>query len=556
MSIRLKVLGSLILGFVICAAGFFGTMHIFVWPVLKAFMVEDAIEDLTRVTNSFEREIETLDQLAHDWASWNELYAFMDSGDKTFVDSNLHVTTFLNNHLSLVAVLDKNQRPVWSYLFDKAANRLEPFDLQRAANLASDHPIFRMDAKRVGAQGGVKGIILVGEREFLVSSRPILTTDEGGPARGILLFGREMDEEFNRRMAKLCMVDFAIRRETEQAPLSGWEEAIEEKGVLYRYDLSPADFVRIERAYSDLDGRPSLRIKARIQKFDIARGGSPLTFPILMGFLAFAVVASLTIFVLSRTVLGPLRILTRHADRINESGDFTLRLESRRDDELGRLAHTFDRLMAHIEKNTSELTAANAELERLSYLDGLTRISNRRLFDGRLETEWKRLTRRDESSLALIMIDIDFFKSYNDRYGHLAGDDCLRQVSAAIAQQVKRTSDVVARYGGEEFGLLLPATNIAGARELAERIRLAVENLHLKAAREDVSVYVTISLGVTVAKTHEERLDQTALIARADAALYESKHNGRNRSTFLPFLPQAQKLDEPLVAPREPEGRT
>ena len=110
-----------------------------------------------------------------------------------------------------------------------------------------------------------------------------------------------------------------------------------------------------------------------------------------------------------------------------------------------------------------------------------------------------------------------------------------------LAAGAKRAGDLVARYGGEEFGVLLPATNLARARELAERIRLAVENLHIPAARDDVSMYVTISLGVTVAKTHDQQLDQTLLIARADAALYEAKQSGRNRAVFLPFLPQAQK---------------
>jgi two-component system chemotaxis family response regulator WspR len=173
-----------------------------------------------------------------------------------------------------------------------------------------------------------------------------------------------------------------------------------------------------------------------------------------------------------------------------------------------------------------QLAEKNAILERLSALDGLTGIANRRRFDDSLDAEWRR-ARRDKTPLSLILIDIDHFKRYNDHYGHLGGDDCLRQVARALAGVVHRPGDVVARYGGEEFVILLPATDADGAATVAETLRAVIETLRIPHARSDTADCVTISLGS--ATVFADGDGQQALIAAADGALYEAKKQGRNR---------------------------
>lgn len=174
-----------------------------------------------------------------------------------------------------------------------------------------------------------------------------------------------------------------------------------------------------------------------------------------------------------------------------------------------------------------QLAEKNAELERLSTQDGLTGIANRRRFDDALENEWRR-ARRDGTPLALLMIDVDFFKRYNDHYGHLAGDDCLRRVAGALREGVKRPADLVARYGGEEFAVLLGNTDGAGAAVVAERLRQIVELLAIPHARNEVADCVTVSLGSGAARPRGADTPAT-LVAAADAALYEAKRAGRNR---------------------------
>jgi diguanylate cyclase (GGDEF)-like protein len=172
-----------------------------------------------------------------------------------------------------------------------------------------------------------------------------------------------------------------------------------------------------------------------------------------------------------------------------------------------------------------ELADANAELSALATTDPLTGLSNRRLFEERMTSEWHRALRQ-ETSLGIVVIDVDHFKLYNDRYGHPAGDKCLRQVAAAI-DGARRAVDVVARMGGEEFALLLPDADLGSTATVAERVRLSIEQLGLQHLHDDGCV-VTVSIGTAVGSPAQTREVADLMIA-ADRALYEAKENGRNR---------------------------
>lgn len=175
------------------------------------------------------------------------------------------------------------------------------------------------------------------------------------------------------------------------------------------------------------------------------------------------------------------------------------------------------------------------ELRQMSMKDGLTGIANRRSFDERLAVELRRGF-RSQAPLSLLMIDIDHFKQYNDRWGHFQGDDCIRAVAAALAGAVSRASDLVARYGGEEFAILLPDTDAEAAAQVAQNCLRAIEALALPHANTTVSDFVSLSIGVCTLSVTEEATPAT-LITRADQALYQAKRSGRNR--WCPFTATA-----------------
>ncbi|MEG4508092.1 AAA-like domain-containing protein [Microcoleus sp. F6_B4] len=185
-----------------------------------------------------------------------------------------------------------------------------------------------------------------------------------------------------------------------------------------------------------------------------------------------------------------------------------------------------------------ELQQENQRLQALVNVDELTQIGNRRYFDSCLRTEWQHMDRRG-SPISLILCDIDYFKIYNDTYGHQRGDDCLRLVAQAIRRSLQRPADVAARYGGEEFAVILPETDASAALVVAEQIRAKVKALNIVFHPESVdglpNSVVTISLGIASVVPSEEN-DAITLLLAADEALYESKRQGRDRLTMSKLL--------------------
>lgn len=193
-----------------------------------------------------------------------------------------------------------------------------------------------------------------------------------------------------------------------------------------------------------------------------------------------------------------------------------------------------------LETSNAQLEESNRELQRLSSLDGLTGIANRRQFDKILDQEWQRAL-RNCAELSLIMIDIDYFKLFNDSYGHQAGDDCLKGVALALARIVHRPSDIVARYGGEEFAVVLPETDTLGAQRVAEKMREAVSRLNVRHEASKVSDKVTLSIGVS-SMSPRGGDNPDILLAAADDALYRAKHAGRNRVEVATNDPDAPQI--------------
>ncbi len=193
------------------------------------------------------------------------------------------------------------------------------------------------------------------------------------------------------------------------------------------------------------------------------------------------------------------------------------------------------------------LQKANDELLRLAALDDLTQIANRRRFDDRLGQEWRRAL-RDSTHLAVIICDIDYFKNYNDTYGHLQGDQALYAVAQAISNALKRPMDLVARYGGEEFAMILPGTNAAGAQRVAREVNEAVEALQIEHKTSDIGGHITLSYGVAAIIPTPD-LSAIILIETADRALYRAKAQGRNRILCVSTENGEQKQARKSIAP-------
>lgn len=212
---------------------------------------------------------------------------------------------------------------------------------------------------------------------------------------------------------------------------------------------------------------------------------------------------------------------------------FTIRQVSRLEKERKERTEKLKEMNALLEAEVNirkriedELKEANRELERISSRDGLTGLANRRHYEEYIKTEWERMT-RERKPLSILLCDVDHFKKFNDTYGHLEGDSCLKAIAGAIVNACRRPADLPARYGGEEFIVSLPDTDGDGALRIAEKIRSGVEDLHMEHRASEKGL-VTLSIG-TATEIPSHGSEYASLVRKADSALYTAKNNGRNR---------------------------
>lgn len=223
-------------------------------------------------------------------------------------------------------------------------------------------------------------------------------------------------------------------------------------------------------------------------------------------------------------------------------GTYSRRLQQELDEQVrlrGEITLANQGLETKVQQRTAELQAANQQLEIASNTDGLTGLSNRHKFDQVWAQEWQRAVRQG-LPLAVVMIDVDHFKTYNDHFGHPAGDECLRRLAAVLARSVRRAGELAARYGGEEFVVVLPGVDENGALQEAERIRTEVFQLGIPHGGSSAAPVVTVSLGVA-ARVPQRAEGLYQLLQEADDALYQAKNSGRNRVR----VGQAKSLSSP-----------
>lgn len=223
------------------------------------------------------------------------------------------------------------------------------------------------------------------------------------------------------------------------------------------------------------------------------------------------------------------RLQTEIIDRQKSETSMKLLLD-RLSSEMNDLEIILDNTTSHSDAIEALLYDKALALAREVTIDSLTQIANRRAFDQRLSNEWQRLS-RENLPMSLLLCDVDFFKRYNDRYGHLAGDDCLRAVAKAIENGIRRPADLAARYGGEEFAVILPNTERDGSIFIAEQICQAIANLNILHEASYVCDRVSISIGVSTTFPVRKG-DSRVLIEHADKALYLAKNQGRDRVVF------------------------
>ncbi|MBF0259452.1 MAG: diguanylate cyclase [Desulfamplus sp.] len=577
----------------------YGIQKNVIFPTYLDLEESEAIQNLERASEAIHREITHIDILCHDWASWDDTYEYAATKSQKFEKSNLTSNSFISNKINFIYICDSAGTALMWAVYDlvsgneiKMNNLLDDPDLKKKlVNFSHDSfPDNISEPDKLAASG----ILNTEHGLLMIASRPILTSDNKGPARGALMMGRFLDNNFVERLTLQTKVDFNIISLYEKTNIDRYDRIISklllnsnsnldnghtltgttnnESPVItddsndlhvkptdappYYIEKNNSDALTVYSHILDLNNKPAMIVSFSFPREISKQGMKTINFAIIYILIVGAVVLVLFLWFTNFMILRPLSRLTSLIKYVENTGDLSVIAPVERKDEIGILAAGFNSMMKktdaqakeleyaikaqqkEIEKRRAaqeDLRLANIKLEELANIDPLTGIANRRHFSNLLEYEWKRAA-RDKTHLSIILCDIDFFKKYNDTYGHQQGDECLKAVACTIKSAIRRPPDLAARFGGEEFIAMLPNTGFEGVLCIAEKMRTDVYNLKITHTGSAVSEYVSISLGVaSCIPTLTSRPED--LIEMADVALYRSKENGRNRVSRALMLP-------------------
>lgn len=503
------------------------TRYWIVSPKLREFEAQSDHKDLRRVLLAIDAKKLQLVTLAYKEAIWDGMYGFaekpagsvFDSADRnsgyfnnSFFDSSFPLDTLTNFNIDIVVLLDRNRRILQQRVID---DKLATF-VDKPIPLAELSP-YLIDLSKVSPRAPIfdSGFVATADGPLIFAVASVMRSDSNSDAAANLLFATYFDEELRNEIQENAQIPIRF------APLAANDRTappVTEETV-YRDDKD-----RLTWLLRDNRGQPVLKLILTLPQRSYALDLWAL--PLAVSFVTGLIGALAMLMLFQRLLVRPLLSIGDYLRQVRESDDYTQRLDSKLRNELGELSRDIDALVQHVHVQQQQLQAQTREMQTLSFQDGLTGLANRRRFDQALSDNWVR-AQRARTPLALIMLDVDYFKNYNDHYGHQHGDEALKQLAAIIRRVIVRQSDIAARYGGEEFAILLPDTAEASAQKIAERIQAELAAAAIAHEYSAIARTLTTSIGIA-AMTPEQTQSSRELVHLADAALYSAKGSGRN----------------------------
>ena len=406
-------------------------------------------------------------------------------------------------------------------LFNKIIDKLQPFieEIDITANFDDQFSI---------------GYTLLDQIPLMYAARPVISYRKSDQ-NGYLILVKYIDQQAIDLYGEQLHSTFTVTPINSSELNSGTELPSLEMTIINSEKLSVTDVLQTRNA-------PVFSITTELTR-DISRTGLnslylASTILLLVGLLSVVFIWRY----LSSKFFKPLEELSNQMQDISSSSDFSKlsKIDSR--DEIGMLAKSFNTMITAInsrqlqlEEAQNQLKETNAQLSDLVRQDSLTGVANRMAFQENIESNWNQLARL-ELPLSILMMDIDYFKDYNDQYGHIQGDICLKQVAQVLSDNLKRSNDFLARYGGEEFIATLAGSSELEAQNIAEAILESIRQANIKHEKSGIASYVTLSIGIATIIPGNQ-MNYTDLINQADQALYQAKAAGRNQTmTYVSLI--------------------
>lgn len=450
-------------------------------------------KQMAGVANAFLLEAEKLDGSALSEATWTQMHTYL-GGETSTLYTDFYTDNYSNPDggkwtYKFLGILDRQSRPRHLDWMNEKKQQLEPVSRPLRQQILTSPGLNRFPADNDPALANSRNILITptANQPLLLASRPVLTSTGQGPRHGTVVVGNSIDRAFLDRLVKNSTLRLQLIPVTPSTRLS--------------VPAGPDQFLQVSPQIQTLnhqwltgnihllngEGQPVYILQVQYPRLEYQQGEAMLN---QLTTILFGVGLSLGVLI----------------------------------------SWLLDRSLRHqelLQASQTALRLSNLELEKLANLDGLTQVANRRSFDLYLQQEWSR-AQRNQTPLTLILCDIDYFKLFNDTYGHLLGDTCLVQVAQSIKSSLRHPADFVARYGGEEFALILPDTSLAGGQEVAHRIQAQVKQLKIEHRGAPAGTYLSVSIGVAC-MIPLSNFSADILIAQSDQNLYTAKQRGRNQ---------------------------
>lgn len=506
--------------FIISLIVIFAGSGIFIYAILKyqSFKIlnQTEIESLQekneQIINTLQNEFERNEAYTKDWANWDETYAFMENYDPQYVDSNFSQDMIIDVGVLGMLYLTSEFKPYFSYSQENQEdkfNRLTPIiEAKRELFLTSlkndNHLIFFYDS---ALQGYVSAIIY-----------QVTLTHDLTKSNGYVVTLEYIDEAFVEEIGRLVgsNLTLSINHNTELLQCRSNREYNSFCQQVFLLDDKTA---LLKVSGLDSENKTYFEFTTEIERSLHLKTQQVFRHALMAIFTIGVITLLFYMFLIRKIIVQPITSLADSFRYLALTRSLTKRIDVKGPLEIRLMTESANLMLKEIE-------GLKQQLENLSRTDELTGVSNRRYFREIYEEYFNRSMEK-QTPLSILMVDIDYFKQYNDNYGHIAGDECLKQVAAILKRNLKRSSDFIARYGGEEFIILFLNTSMEEMKKLTDLILQDFKHAGLKHEFSLAAPYITCSLG-GVSHTPQHEDDLRIMLSRADELLYQAKEKGRN----------------------------
>lgn len=528
LSLSNKLIAILAVGLLLAFLGQIGTRYLFEIPNLLTLEAESDVKAIEQVRLAIFRLQQSLSLSARNHAAWDDTYEFIQSAEdepvfEKYVEANLDDDTLELLDTDGVVFVDGEGKVKFAFERDRIGENV---------NLASKFQPPNVEAEHRYRENGEVEDELISEGIFQSNIGPVMfaaghivTNDRPFPApMGTIIFWRLLDQSFFNTISRGLQTGIDFFSIPEIAENTRQMRLLEELRDSGSWQLPRDANGKLHWVLHDNQHKAIILIEQSANK----RGFSQaiVSSSVVVGFACSALILTILVLFFSRTVITRLLEARKLMLEIINTGDYGRRLPAGKSDELDSMFSQFNQLLEYIQTQNRELVEQNKTLAELSEQDALTGISNRRYLDEVLDRTWRQCARSGKM-MSVLMIDVDYFKPYNDTYGHPAGDKVLVQIAQTLQHNLHRATDYLARYGGEEFCVVLTDTNNSAAMSVAERLRLEIQNLRIRSDVSKCADVVTVSIGVATFMP-EAKVHDINMVKAADEALYEAKALGRN----------------------------